>query len=373
MRLPFRVVFLVALGLVSVGLVAVALLRFIVLAVGAVLILTSPLVWFPGFGLGDGLALPLLLIAAGVALLIWPADVGDRHRRWHDEHDGADLGHDDDARADFAAAREEIRTEFTAAGEEVRSELGEARESFRQQRQEWRHGYRRRQAERPPRPPRPARPPRPKPFLGPLTVAVLLILSGGAVLGTQLDWFVFDPAVFAGICLAVIGAALVLSAFFGRARGLILLGFLILPIAWGLAALDLDWNDGVGEKTITVTSADNLEDEYSYGMGQFIVDLSAVSLDGEDRDVAVGLTIGEVIVYVNENTTVDIDLDGRIGEIEIERGNVYFGDDGPDISLDTRLEGAEPGVLNLDLDIGLGHGLVTICTDQDTAGLVTCP
>jgi len=348
-------------------------LLFIVLAVGAVLILTSPLVWFPGFGLGDGLALPLLLIAAGVALLIWPADLGDRHRRWHEEHDGQGADSVDDARADFAAAGEEIRAEFAAAGEEVRTELGEARESFRRQRQEWRHGYRRRQAERPPRPPRPARPPRPKPFLGPLTVAVLLIIAGGAVLGTQLDWFVFDPAVFAGICLAVIGAALVLSAFMGRARGLIVLGFLILPLAWGLAAIDLDWNDGIGEKTITVTAVDNLADEYTFGIGQFIVDLSAVELDGEDRDLAIGLTIGEVIVYVNENTTVDADFDGRIGEIEIEGLDEYFVDNGPDISLDTRLDGDDLGVLSLDLDVGLGHGVLTVCTDQGTEGLVACP
>ena len=45
-------------------------LLFIVLAVGAILVLSTPLIWWDGFGFGDGLALPLLLIAAGIAFLI---------------------------------------------------------------------------------------------------------------------------------------------------------------------------------------------------------------------------------------------------------------------------------------------------------------
>lgn len=183
----------------------------------------------------------------------------------------------------------------------------------------------------------------------------------------------FDPAVYAGICLAVIGLALVLSAFFGRARGLILLGFLILPIAWGLAALDLDWNDGVGERTVVVASVDQLQDEYHYGLGEYIVDLSGVSLGSGVHNTSVSLTIGEVTVYIPEDMTVDVDLDGRIGEIEIEGVDQYFVDDGPDIHLDVLLEGTEPGLLDLDLDVGLGHGVVTVCTNVGTPGVVACP
>jgi phage shock protein PspC (stress-responsive transcriptional regulator) len=346
-------------------------LLLIVLGIGAILILASPLVWLPGFGLGDGLAFPLLLVAAGVALLIWPADRHEGRSDWHDEV--ADRGPPFDDPIDVSIT--EARADLAAAGEEIRTELGEARESFRQQRQQWRHGYQRRHPDGPrrPRPRRAPRPPRPKPFLGPLTVAVLLIISGGAVVGTQLDWFVFDPAVYAGICLAVLGLALVLSAFIGRARGLILLGFLILPIAWGLAALDLDWNDGVGERTVVVASVDQLQDEYHYGIGEYIVDLSDVSLGSGVHATSVSLTIGEVTVYVPENMTVDIDMDGRIGEIEIEGVDRDFVDDGVDVDLGVLLEGTEPGLLDLDLDIGLGHGVVTVCTNVGTPGVVPCP
>ncbi len=342
-----------------------------VLAIGTLLILASPLVWLPGFGLGDGLAFPLLLIAAGVALLIWPADRHEGRRDWYDED--ADRGPPTDD--PIASSVADARADLASAGEEMRTELGEARESFRRQRQQWRHGYRRRHpgGPRPPHPPQPQRPPRPRPFLGPLTVAVLLIVSGGAVVGTQLDWFVFNPAVYAGICLAIIGLALVLSAFIGRARGLVLLGFLILPIAWGLAALDLDWNDGVGEKTVVVASVDQLQDEYHYGVGEYIVDLSDVSLGSGVHAASVSLTIGEVTVYVPEDMTVAIDMNGRIGEIEIEGVDQYFVDDGPDIDLDVLLEGTEPGLLDLDLDIGLGHGVVTVCTNVGTPGVVPCP
>ncbi len=366
-------------------------LLFVVLAVGAVLILFSPLVWFDGFGIGDGLALPLLLIAAGVAFLIWPGDDDSRRRAAPappqpyappppappEEATGTD-----DAAAETAeplSTESEIRAELRAAGDEVRSELAEARDSFRQQSQEWRHGYRaRRHANRTPRPPRP---PKPAPFLGPLTVAVLLVFAGVSMVGEQSDWWDADPAVYGGITLAIIGAGLVASAFFGRARGLIFLGIAVLPFAWAIAAVDLDWHDGIGEETDTVNSLADLEDSYTFGVGDYEVDLSAVDLGGAERDVEVGLTIGELTVWVPDTLQVVIDADTRLGEIEVfgttDVGVLY--DDEFEAEIDTTFGDADGGTLNLDIDLGIGSLDIRTCSPnadvdaQIAGGLVPCP
>ena len=370
-------------------------LLFVVLAVGAVLILTSPLVWFNGFGIGDGLALPLLLIAAGVAFLIWPGD-DDRHRdrprrpaddpvtdpdqfiddRFDDPSTYEEPAIDPET-GEPMSTRAEIRMELRSARDEVKSELAEARDSFRQQRREWRHGYRAdRRAQRDAV--REARPPKPAPFLGPLTVAVLLVFAGLSMVGEQSDWWDLDPAVYAGITLGIIGLGLVVSAFFGRARGLIFLGVLVLPIAWAIAAVDLEWHDGVGEESVNVSSLDELDASYTWGIGEFVVDLSDLDLDGADRTIEVGLTIGELVLWVPDTATLDLDADVRAGEIDLRGGTNRIVDDGIDATVDTVLAGSGDGTLTIDADVGFGALELRFCspggpTDDFTGEYVACP
>ncbi|MEM9466422.1 MAG: PspC domain-containing protein [Actinomycetota bacterium] len=364
-------------------------LLFVVLAIGAVLILSTPLVWFNGFGFGDGLALPLLLIAAGVAFLIWPGDdERPRERRAASTPPvGAEAEPPVDAEAEPAADPEtgrpmttgdEIRTELRAARDEVQSELAEARDSFRAQRQEWRHGYRaRRQAHQ--RAPRPPKPPKPAPFLGPLTIAVLLVFAGVSMVGEQSDWWDLDPAIYAGLTLAVIGLGLIVSAFLGRARGLIFLGVFVLPIAWAIAAVDLDWHDGIGEERVEVSTVESLEDTYTWGIGEFVVDLSDLDLDGAERAIDLGLTIGELRLWVPDTLTVELDAAVRAGEIELRGGpDRYRQNDGVDADLLTVIEGTGAGTLTIDADVGLGALEIWYCSPDapsENAGseYIGCP
>jgi phage shock protein PspC (stress-responsive transcriptional regulator)/predicted membrane protein len=326
------------------------------LAVGLLLVgivvLSGSLFWLP---LGDGLFLPLLILAAGIALLVWPADGTDWHDRWH--------GHDDEWRSEREAVRSEWRRE---------------RDEWRQSRQQWRHGYRRGvppqsatdDAPPPPPPPRSARRrPRPAPFLGPIGLALLLVFAGLTVFADRVGWWSTEPASFLALCLVVIGAVLVVSAFAGRARGLIWLGLLLLPIAWAVAVADLTWWDGVGDELITVDGLEELDDEYRWGVGQLHVDLAALELDGEDRDVAIGLTVGELKIWVPDTLGVDIDLDGRIGSVIVSDHDLRLNDDGLDVALDRTVGDPSGGTLHLDVDLGIGEAEVIVCGD----GTIPCP
>ena len=368
-------------------------LLFIVLAVGAILVLSTPLIWWDGFGFGDGLALPLLLIAAGVAFLIWPADRGWTSRT-HDQYDaprgppvGAEPPEPDsepaastggEIRIELRGAADDLKAageEIKAAGAEVRSEFAEARDSFNQRRRTWRHGYRRggHHGHRPTYV-RPPRPPKPAPFLGPLTMASLLVFAGIAIVGEQSDWWDLDPAVYGGIVLAVLGVALILSAFFGRARGLIFVGMLVLPVAWFLAAIDLNWYDGAGEKSDIVESIDEVEAEYFYGFGDYEVDLSQVDFTGTDRTIEIGLTMGELSVWVPDDVTIEIESYARAGEVEILSGTTApIHDEGFPAEADGRFVGDADGTLTLDVEVGFGAIDIHVCTNDPEQVGVPCP
>lgn len=328
---------IVALGLVVLG----------------ILIFSGSLFWSPFDG---GLFLPLLVLAAGIALLVWPAD-GPRFSDTWSRHD-----------ADWRAERDAVRSEWRRE-----------RQAWRDSRRQWRHGYQRGvdpqrdspTADSPPLPPRPRRRhrPRPRPFLGPLAVAALLAFAGLSVLADRVGWWETEPASFLAICLMIIGGVLVVSAVMGRARGLIWLGVLTLPFAWAVAAIDLTWWDGLGEELVTVESIEELEDEYRFGIGQLHVDLSDLDLDGETRELAVGLTIGELKVFVPSTMGVEIDLDGRMGSVIVRDGDLRLNDGGVDARLDRVAGDPAGGTLVLDVDVGIGEAEVIVCG----AGAVPCP
>ncbi|MEM9518232.1 MAG: PspC domain-containing protein [Actinomycetota bacterium] len=329
-------------------------LLFIVLAVGSILVLTTPLIWFSGFGFGDGLALPLLLIAAGVAFLVWP----------------------DRATPSTSTPAQTMTTDSSATTADVGEELAEARASF-QQEQDWNHGYR-------PLPPpvaaAPPRPPKPAPFLGPLTVAVLLVFAGVSIVAEQAGWWELDAAIYAGSSLAIVGLGLVASAFVGRARGLIALGVLLLPFAWALSAVDVDWNGEAGESFESVPSLAELDDRYDWGFGEFQIDLSSVRLGSENRTVEIDLTAGELTIWIPDTMNAELDLRAQAGEIEILTIDDRVQDGDWDARL-TRTITADPtpgldadtGTLTIDGDVGFGALIVEVCSTTDEPGRPSCP
>lgn len=203
--------------------------------------------------------------------------------------------------------------------------------------------------------------PRPAPFLGPLAAAVLLLYTGGAVFAERVGWVQADLGVFFAGALVIVGVVLIVSAFVGRARGLIALGLLILPLAWFFSAVDLVWWNGIGEERVVADELGELEEEYRWGIGDFQLDLSTLDLEGESRHLAVGLTIGELTVFVPDTIEVDIDVEGGIGEIVVDDGDDRSSDEGVNLDLDRTTGDAAGGNLALEVDIGIGKAEVIVC------------
>ena len=157
-------------------------------------------------------------------------------------------------------------------------------------------------------------------LFGSLTVAALFVYAGAAVMLDRLDAVDMDIGVFFSIALAITGTGLLASAFAVPARGLIFLGVLLCVPALLFVGADVRWGTGVGEVRVSVTDTEDLADEYRHGVGQMVVDLRHLDPDRTDHSVELSLGVGEILVYVPDNILTTADLSVGAGNIRVWYG-----------------------------------------------------
>lgn len=166
-------------------------------------------------------------------------------------------------------------------------------------------------------PTRAPRPPKPMAFLGPLTVSIAVAIAGSLMLLHAVGAIDLRPSDVLITVLAVIGLGLLVSTWFGRARGLILLGLVLVPIVAVSAAADrVDLRGGIGERRWVPETAAAVRDEYRLGAGSMQLDLTEVdpaSVDTLSTDMSLGA--GELQLVVPQDWTLDIDAGVDIGSV----------------------------------------------------------
>lgn len=169
----------------------------------------------------------------------------------------------------------------------------------------------------PPVPPQPPRPPRSS--LGLVTFSLVVIVIGLAAILDMVGVPVPMASTLA-IALLICGGGLLLGTWWGRGRGLILLG-VVLSLLLGAVTV-------VGRSLPTVpftsqhTSAeavDDIPDRLTATVGASVLDLSGVEFaDGEEAEVDVDIWVGSGVIVVGENVDVVLDLDQRRGEVTVD-------------------------------------------------------
>ncbi len=201
-------------------------------------------------------------------------------------------------------------------------------------------------------------PPAPRPDRGPMlfwfTVALLAVALGALGLFDVTGGSVADAA-YPALALAVIGAMLVVGAWFGRPGGLIALGAVA---AIALAATSVTQPRFTGDRRVTETPtrAVQVEDRYFVPAGAVYLDMSNIHdiarLDG--RTIEVEGNAGEIVVTLPEGVDADVNADvAAAGEVTVlgqSRGGVGG------VSLDRTVDGG-PGApsIDLNLDLVVGH------------------
>ncbi len=194
--------------------------------------------------------------------------------------------------------------------------------------------------------------------LGRLIFGLVLVTLGLMGVFDLLDGSVpFENYVAAA--LAVIGAGLVLGAWFGRARGFIIIGVvlcLLLPIA-------ADERDRVrSPRTGTVSwvplTVDEIAFSYDHRFGQATLDLRNVDFTGKEVSIEAEVSFGELKVILPDEVDVTVDTDVTLGDATIFDYDIS----GAGVQRTERNEGPDGpggGTLRLDLAVSFGHLEVT--------------
>jgi PGF-CTERM protein len=205
----------------------------------------------------------------------------------------------------------------------------------------------------------PPQPPRERSVLGRVTVSIALIVVGVLVGWNGATDSDVPARVVIAAALGVTGLGLVVGAFAGRARGLVVLGVLLTLLASAAAIADVPAQGGVGDRTWRPATVGELRDTYRLAIGESELDLSALDLSTAGRQrVEIRQGIGDLLVVVPDDVVVRVDADANVGELRLpDRVPVH----GTDLSERVLVpSGSSPGSAVLVVDAHLGVGSLEV-------------
>jgi phage shock protein PspC (stress-responsive transcriptional regulator) len=212
-------------------------------------------------------------------------------------------------------------------------------------------------AHQPVRPPAIPRPGSPLGWymLGATSVSIGALAAIGNAPGLRVG-----PGQYFGAALAVLGLGLVVGAWWGRARPLILLGILTLPMGLTASFLNVPLDGGLGEQMFHPTTVGELHPEYRLTGGEVYLDLTDVT-STEPITLGASVGVGRVVVLVPDEARLIIDARVAGGRLSLLGGRQVG------TSLADRIErsaGTGP-LLVLTLETGLGEVVVETIQDGD--------
>ena len=163
---------------------------------------------------------------------------------------------------------------------------------------------------------------------------------------------------FFGVALAVIGIGLVVGAWWGRARILILLAILLVPLAVVASFVTAPLVGGVGDHRYAPANAAELRSEYRSIGGRIILDLRDLKVTSGPIRIAASVAVGELLVIVPPEASVRVDA--RVGAGSAIIFNSH--DDGT--SLQDRYVRQHLSGPTFILDLESGIGVVHVETDE---------
>jgi predicted membrane protein len=151
------------------------------------------------------------------------------------------------------------------------------------------------------------------------------LVGGGILVLIGVMWLlertgVIDISVTAVLALAtmVIGITLMLLSRERAPAGLIVFGTILAAVTLVTATAPFEgFQGGIGDRTVELTSVDDIQSDYNLAMGKLTIDLRAV----DDFDAASPLTasvgLGELVLRVPKGVELDLDASIGAGQLEI--------------------------------------------------------
>jgi phage shock protein PspC (stress-responsive transcriptional regulator) len=158
-------------------------------------------------------------------------------------------------------------------------------------------------------------PPRPRsPLAWYISAAVLLAVGLLAVVSQVAEQEV-APGQFFGAALVVLGIGLVVGAWWGRARILILLVILLAPLGIAASFLTAPLEGGVGDHTFAPVTAAEVQDEYRSLGGRLTLDLTQLVTSPRDIHIAASVAFGQLQVILPEGASIELHTQVGAGDV----------------------------------------------------------
>jgi phage shock protein PspC (stress-responsive transcriptional regulator) len=181
--------------------------------------------------------------------------------------------------------------------------------------------------------------------VGILILCFFLFFAAGFGAAAGPDWLV--PAL-----VTVAGAAIVAGAFMKPVRWLVPPALTIALAAGIVAAANIDFDGGIGQREYRPGSSVDLRDHYELGIGELVVDLRDTDLPRGDVPLELEVGIGEARLIVPDDVCVATDADVGMGNVAV------FGRDhgGIDVAFEDNPD-ARPTATRvlLHADVGVGE------------------
>jgi phage shock protein PspC (stress-responsive transcriptional regulator) len=205
----------------------------------------------------------------------------------------------------------------------------------------------------PPRPPRPARrprPPRQPSILGRLTFGLSLVGLGVMAAMDAADLVDLGVRHYVAAAVLALGLGLLVGAFWGRARWLVLVGILALPFLLAASVVRVPLDADAGDRLIRPVEISQLAPTYEMSAGEMTIDLRRLDLGTEPVAIEAKLGFGQIDVIVPAGVNVEVHSRVGIGALDV------LGIERAGFDIERTITGAGEGpTVGLDLDTGIGQ------------------
>jgi len=200
-------------------------------------------------------------------------------------------------------------------------------------------------------------PPRPHSPLAWYAIGALSLTVGLLAAFSQVAEREVTPGQFFGAALVVLGIGLVVGAWWGRARILILLAILLAPMGVVGSFLTAPLEGGVGEHTFAPVTAAEVQDEYRSLGGRLTLDLTQLITSPRDIHIAASVAVGQLMVILPEGASIE--LHTRVGAGDV----IVLGSQDVGTSLDSTFVRRHLNRTTFILDLEAGIGQVYVRTE----------
>jgi phage shock protein PspC (stress-responsive transcriptional regulator) len=198
-------------------------------------------------------------------------------------------------------------------------------------------------------------PPTPRSPLALYTYAAVLLVTGLLAIVSQVAHTQVSPGQFLAAALTVLGIGLLVGAWFGRARILILWTLLLLPVAVIASFVTTPLEGGIGDRRFAPATVAELQGEYRSMGGRITLDLSSLSSGPQTFHIAASVAVGQLRVILPENASITLHTQVGAGD------SIVLGEQEVGTSLDNHYvrHRLHATTFVLDLEAGIGEVYVS--------------